>query len=107
MIQVTQKMDKTDFGPKSVQTLELSHSINFRDFRVMVTIYKTAEDLLLHRVRREATVLKSVCADLALRDPGLRNAGAEVRLLSPHPTQASRDGPGLEIHVLYFLSFSG
>lgn len=86
MIQVTQKRDKTDFGPKSVQTLELSHSINLPDFRVMVTIHKMAKDLLLHRVRRAAAVPKPVCADLALRDPGLRNAGAEVCLLSPHPT---------------------
>lgn len=86
LIQVTQKMDKTGFGPKSVQTLELSHSINLPDFWVMVTIYKMAEDLLLHRVRREAAVPNPVCADLALRDPGLRNAGAEVCLLSPHPT---------------------
>lgn len=69
MIQVTQKMDKTGFGPKSVQTLELSHSINLPDFGVMVTIYKMAEDLL-HRVRREAAVPNPVCADLALRDPG-------------------------------------
>lgn len=88
MIQVTQKMDRTDFGPKSVQTLELSHSINLPDFRVMVTIHKMAKDLLLHRVRRAAAVPKPVCADLALRDPGLRNAGA-ARLTPPrHPGMA-------------------